>query len=66
LQKLGSRVVRMASHTDIPDAPSGFRAMCRDAAMRLNVFNNYTYTLETIIQSGQKNMAITSVPIRVN
>jgi len=66
LQKLGSRVVRMASHTDIPDAPSGFRAMSRDAAMRLNVFNNYTYTLETIIQAGQKNMAITSVPIRVN
>ncbi len=66
LQKLGSRVVRMASHTDIPDAPSGFRAMSRDAAMRLNVFNNYTYTLETIIQAGQKNMAITSVPVRVN
>ena len=66
LQKLGSWVVRMASGTDIPDAPSGFRAMTRDAAMRLNVFGNYTYTLETIIQAGRKNMAITSVPICTN
>jgi glycosyltransferase involved in cell wall biosynthesis len=66
LQKLGSWVVRLASKTDIPDAPSGFRALSRDAAMRLNVFNNYTYTLETIIQAGQKNMAIASLPIRVN
>ena len=66
LQKLGSWVVRVASNTDIPDAPSGFRAMSRAAAQRLMVFNDYTYTLETIIQAGQKNMAITSVPIRVN
>lgn len=66
LQKLGSWVVRVASRTDIPDAPSGFRAMSRNAAQRLMVFNDYTYTLETIIQAGQKNMAITSVPIRVN
>lgn len=66
LQKIGSWVVRMASNTDIPDAPSGFRAMNRSAAQRLMVFNDYTYTLETIIQAGQKNMAITSVPIRVN
>ncbi len=66
LQKLGSWVVRKASRTDIPDAPSGFRAMSRECAMQLNVYNNYTYTLETIIQAGQKNMAITSVPIRTN
>jgi len=66
LQKAGSAVVRFVSKTDIPDAPSGFRAMTREAAMRLNVFNDYTYTLETIIQAGQKNIAITSVPIRVN
>ena len=59
-------MVRVASKTDIPDAPSGFRAMSRTAAQRLMVFNDYTYTLETIIQAGQKNMAITSVPIRVN
>jgi len=66
LQKFGSWVVRVASNTDIPDAPSGFRAMSRTAAQKLMVFNDYTYTLETIIQAGQKNMAITSVPIRVN
>ncbi len=66
LQKLGSWVVRVASKTNIPDAPSGFRAMSRAAAQRLMVFNDYTYTLETIIQAGQKNMAITSIPIRVN
>ncbi|CAO1661512.1 glycosyltransferase family 2 protein [Salinicola sp. NYA28a] len=66
LQKLGSWVVRVASRTDIPDAPSGFRAMSRGAAQRLVVFNDYTYTLETIIQAGQKDMAITSVPVRVN
>lgn len=66
LQKLGSWVVRVASNTDIPDAPSGFRALSRNAAQRLMVFNDYTYTLETIIQAGQKNMAITSVPVRVN
>jgi glycosyltransferase involved in cell wall biosynthesis len=66
LQKLGSWVVRTVSNTDIPDAPSGFRAFSRAAAQRLIVFNDYTYTLETIIQAGQKNMAITSVPVRVN
>jgi glycosyltransferase involved in cell wall biosynthesis len=66
LQKLGSLIVRMASKTDVPDAPSGFRAMSREAALRLNVFNDYTYTLETIIQAGQKNMSIASVPVRVN
>ena len=66
LQKLGSWAVRIASKTNIPDAPSGFRAMSRQAAMQLNVFNSYTYTLETIIQAGQKGIAITSVPIRTN
>lgn len=66
LQRLGSWVVRVASQTDIPDAPSGFRAFSRSAASRLMVFNDYTYTLETIIQAGQKAMAITSVPVRVN
>jgi glycosyltransferase involved in cell wall biosynthesis len=66
LQKVGSWVVRLASRADIPDAPSGFRAISREAAMHLNVFNEYTYTLETIIQAGQKGMAMCSVPIRVN
>lgn len=66
LQRLGSLVVRLASKTDIPDAPSGFRAISREAALRLNVFNEYTYTLETIIQAGQRGLVITSVPIRTN
>ncbi|MBT3029012.1 MAG: glycosyltransferase family 2 protein [Candidatus Thiodiazotropha sp. (ex Ctena orbiculata)] len=66
LQHLGSSVVRKVSQTDIPDAPSGFRAFSRDAAMKLNVFNEYTYTLETIIQAGMKHMAVTSIPVDVN
>jgi glycosyltransferase involved in cell wall biosynthesis len=66
LQKSGSFVVRLASQTQIPDAPSGFRAISREAALQLNVFNQYTYTLETIIQAGQKGLVITSVPIRTN
>ncbi|WP_173458611.1 glycosyltransferase family 2 protein [Ruminococcus flavefaciens] len=65
-QHLGSWVVRVASGTDIPDAPSGFRAYSRDAALRLNVVNEYTYTLETIIQAGNNKTAMTSVPIRTN
>jgi glycosyltransferase involved in cell wall biosynthesis len=66
LQNLGSFVVRMASRTTVADAPSGFRAMTRDVAMRLNVFNSYTYTLETIIQAGRSNIRVISVPIRTN
>lgn len=66
LQHIGSWTVRIASNSDIPDAPSGFRAYSREAAMQLNVINNYTYTLETIIQAGREKMAMTSVPIRTN
>ena len=66
LQKLGSWIVRLASGTDIPDAPSGFRAFSREAAMRTRVYSRYTYTLETIIQAGQRGMNVTSVPILTN
>ena len=66
LQHLGSWVVRKASKTNVPDAPSGFRAYSRRTAMRLNVINEYTYTLETIVQAGRQKMAVTSVPIRTN
>ena len=66
LQRIGSGVVARVSGTRVTDAPSGFRAFSRDAAARLNVFSDYTYTLETIIQAGQKNMSIVSVPVRVN
>lgn len=66
LQKLGSAVVRTASGTEIGDAPSGFRAIHRSAAIQLYVFDRYTYTLETIIQAGRLGIPITSVPINVN
>ena len=65
-QKWGSWMVRKVSQTEIEDAPSGFRAISREAAMRMHVFSEYTYTIETIIQAGQKGMAIVSVPIRTN
>jgi glycosyltransferase involved in cell wall biosynthesis len=66
LQRLGSWVVRFASATLVEDAPSGFRAVSRAAAQRLVVFSGYTYTLETVILAGQKNITIASVPVRVN
>ena len=66
LQHFGSWVVRKASKSDIPDAPSGFRAYSREAAMRLNVVNEYTYTLETIVQAGRDKIAMASVPVRTN
>jgi len=66
LQRLGSWAVRVASDTEVPDAPSGFRAMTRSAALRLNVLSEYTYTIETIIQAGRVGMSVVSVPVRVN
>lgn len=66
LQKLGSYVVRVISKTDVPDAPSGFRAYTRETAMKLNVVSRYTYTLETIIQAGNHNVALESVPVGTN
>ena len=66
LQHFGSYVVRVVSNTEIPDAPNGFRAYSREAAMRLNVINEYTYTLETIVQAGRSKMAMISVPINTN
>ena len=66
LQFFGSKVVRLLSSTATEDAPSGFRAFTRNAALALNVFDNYTYTIETVIQSKTKGLHIVSVPIRVN
>jgi glycosyltransferase involved in cell wall biosynthesis len=66
LQMLGSRVVEAVSGADVHDAPSGFRAVSRDTALRLNVFGRFTYTLETAIQAGLNNLRVVSVPIRVN
>lgn len=65
-QHVGSFVVRVASGTSIPDAPSGFRAYTREAALRINIINEYTYTLETIIQAGHNKIAMASVPVRTN
>ncbi len=66
LQYVGSWVVRWASGTDVPDATSGFRALSREAALRLSVFSAYTYTLETIIQAGKRGLIVRSVPVETN
>lgn len=66
LQKLGSRVVRQLSGTDVPDVVSGFRAISRDAALKLNILSPYSYTIEMVIQAGKKNMAIAHVPVAIN
>jgi glycosyltransferase involved in cell wall biosynthesis len=66
LQALGSAVVRRLSGTSVRDATSGFRAISRDAALKLNVFTRFTYTLETILQAGEAGLRVISVPIRVN
>jgi glycosyltransferase involved in cell wall biosynthesis len=66
LQRAGSWVVRLASGTHLPDVTSGFRAFSRDAAMRLNVLSEFSYTVETIIQAGTDRLAIETVPIAAN
>jgi len=66
LQVLGSWVVKHVSNTEVPDATSGFRAFSREAALRMNVISKFSYTLETIIQAGKKNLAVTHVPIKTN
>lgn len=66
LQRVGSWVVSLASGVRIPDAPCGFRAIDRNAAIQIYVFTDYTYTIETIIQAGRRNISITSVPVATN
>jgi glycosyltransferase involved in cell wall biosynthesis len=66
LQKFGTSVVRRLSGTDIADAPSGFRAYSREAALRLNVLSQFSYTLETIIQAGKMGLKIVNIPIQTN
>ena len=65
-QKIGSAVLRLLSSTKVQDAPSGFRAFSRDAAIKLNIFDNYTYTMETLLQANAKELQVVSVSIRVN
>jgi glycosyltransferase involved in cell wall biosynthesis len=66
LQRLGSWVVRQVSNTTVPDTTSGFRAYTRDAALRMTIVSEFSYTLESIIQAGKKRMAIAHVPVTVN
>jgi len=66
LQRLGSWTVRKLSGAEVPDATSGYRALSREAALRLNVFSRFTYTLETIVQAAQCGLRVVSVPVRVN
>ena len=66
LQKFGSWVVRKGSGTNVPDAPSGFRAYSREAALRLNIVTKHSYTMETIIQAGKKNLVIEAIPVKTN
>ncbi|TQV72550.1 glycosyltransferase family 2 protein [Denitrobaculum tricleocarpae] len=66
LQRFGSFVVRNLSGVDIPDAVSGFRAISREAALKINIVSSFSYTIEMLIQAGKKRMAIESVPVGVN
>ncbi len=66
LQRFGTNVLNLAASTNVPDAPSGFRAYSREAALRLNVVTRFSYAMETLIQAGNKGIAIASVPITVN
>jgi glycosyltransferase involved in cell wall biosynthesis len=66
LQRLGSWVVRQVSGTEVPDTTSGFRAYTREAALRMTIVSEFSYTLESIIQAGKKRMAVAHVPIGTN
>jgi glycosyltransferase involved in cell wall biosynthesis len=66
LQRLGSWVVRQVSSTTVPDTTSGFRAYTRDAALRMTIVSEFSYTLESIIQAGKKRMAIAHVAVQTN
>jgi glycosyltransferase involved in cell wall biosynthesis len=66
LQKLGSWMVRNVSGTEVPDAPSGFRAYSKETALQLNILSRYSYTLETIIQAGKLGLVLVSVPVETN
>ena len=66
LEHLGSSVIRRVSNTNVPDTVSGFRAFSRYAALRLQVYNSYSYTLETLIQAGKGQMQIEHIPIQTN
>lgn len=66
MQRVGSSVVNFAADTDLPDAPSGFRAYSRASLLRLNIVTEFSYAMETIIQAGHKRLRIASVPVETN
>ncbi|MFA5004071.1 MAG: glycosyltransferase family 2 protein [Candidatus Saccharimonadales bacterium] len=66
LQRLGTNILNLAAGTDLPDAPSGFRAYSQEAALKLNVVTRFSYAMETLIQAGNKRLCIVSVPITIN
>lgn len=66
LQRLGSAVVRYLSKTDITDAVSGFRAISREAAQRITITTEFSYTTDMLIQAGRKRLKIVSVPVRTH
>lgn len=66
MQAVGTKILNAAAGTDVPDAPSGFRAYSREAALQLNVVTRFSYAMETLIQAGNKGLAIVSVPIPTN
>jgi glycosyltransferase involved in cell wall biosynthesis len=66
MQRVGTKVLNTAAGTNVPDAPSGFRAYSRDAALQLNVVTRFSYAMETIIQAGNQNMSIVSIPVETN
>jgi len=66
LQRFGTSTVRKLSGTNVADAPSGFRAYSREAALRINILTQFSYTLETIIQAGKISLSIVDIPITTN
>ncbi|MEL7727925.1 glycosyltransferase family 2 protein [Citromicrobium bathyomarinum] len=66
LQRLGSTAVSTLAGTRVPDAVSGFRAISREAALKTNIVSPFSYTIETVLQAGRKNMKIVSVPVGTN
>lgn len=66
LQWFGSGVVRKLAGIWVPDAVSGFRAISREAAIRLNITSTFSYTIEMLIQAGKRGMTVVSVPVGTN
>ena len=66
MQRFGSQVVNKAGGTNLPDAASGFRAYSKESLLRLNIVTQFSYTMETIIQAGNKRIPVVSIPIETN